>query len=447
MDAIQVIGFQNRSIRRPFEFDFICREASALLLSQCTRREVTILQGARQTGKTSLLRRMIHELEARATDRKILYMNMDSEELRRGFSSPVQLAAYLESRGMARGDILVLDEVQRLDLPGLYLKQLHDLGVGFKVIVSGSSSLEIRSETKEHLTGRRRVILLPPLTLSELAAHRGLARFTPAGRDETIQEPTREALAGLMAEMAVFGGYPAAWGEDDPLERARIVAGIFEDYVRRDVVEFLKVRNTAGFNDLVRALAGQVGGLINFRELSGLSGLDVKTVRSYIEILDQTYVIHILRPFSTNPRTEIRKNPKCPFADNGILNSAIGSFSPLAQRSNPGPLLENLAVSELAKQHSSRIRYWRTTSGAEVDVVLLLGEGPVPIEIKSVSLRRPTLGRGFRSFLEKYRPPVAYLLHRGQEMETSCGSTTVRLLPLSRALLMQPWGSGEPWSV
>ena len=437
MDAIQILDFQNRSLRRPFDFEFIDREGMASLKAQLKRREVTVLLGARQTGKTSLLRKLVLDLQAGPQGPRVLYMNMDNEELRRSFSSPVQLASYLEARGMGAGDILMLDEVQRIEQPGLYLKQIHDLGMGYKIVVSGSSSLEIRSETREHL--RRRLISLAPLSLSEIAAHRGLipARCDP---DTAVSEQVLQALSGLVREMAVFGGYPAVWGESDPLERARTVAGIFDDYVRRDVVELLKVRNTVGFNDLVRALAGQVGGLVNLSKVAGLAGIDVKTARSYLEILEQTYVVHVQRPYSTNPRTEIKKSPKCPFADNGMLGSALATFVPLARRGDPGPLLENLVVSELAKRMQGNVRYWRTTSGAEVDVVLLRPDGPVPIEVKSASLRRPKIGRSFRSFLDRYRPPVAYVLHRGREMETRSGGTTVRILPISRALVTHPWG-------
>ncbi|MBW2264003.1 MAG: DUF4143 domain-containing protein [Deltaproteobacteria bacterium] len=210
--------------------------------------------------------------------------------------------------------------------------------------------------------------------------------------------------------------------------------------MRRDVVDFLGVRNASGFNDLVRVLAGQAGGLVNYSALSSLAGVDVKTVRSYLEILEQTYVIHIQRPYATNPRKEIRKSPKCPFVDNGLLNAAMGDFSPLEDSSDPGPLLDNLVVSEISKATDARTRYWRTTSGAEVDVIVQHPDRVVPIEVKSVHLRRPVLGRGFRSFLVKYEPERAFILHRGARFQDKTGKTLVDFLPVHEGLLLRPWG-------
>jgi predicted AAA+ superfamily ATPase len=434
MDALQVIEYQNRRIREPFDFDFIERAAVDEVTAQLGRPEITVILGPRQAGKTTLLRRLIQARESGGRSGTTLYMNMDSREVRRGFASPTGLASVLESRGMGKGDLLVIDEVQRIDEPGLYLKQLHDLAVGFKIVVSGSSSLEIGSETREHLTGRRRTVTLWPLSFSELAAHEhldsGPARLSPA---------LDEALSGLLERLAVHGGYPAVWNERDPVEKAGVIASIYDTYITRDVVEFLGVRNAVGFNDLVRALAGQVGGLVSWASLSQLAGIDVRTVRSYVGILEQTYVIRCLRPYSTNPRKEIRKSPKCPFADNGLMNAAGGDLSPLAHRSDPGPLIENLVISEVAKTTDATLRYWRTTAGAEVDLLVQHPDRLVPIEVKSTALRRPSMSRGFRSFLGKYSPKRALVLHRGARLQEKTGSTVIDFLPVHQALLGRPW--------
>jgi uncharacterized protein len=430
MDALSVLAFQNRSLRRPFPWTFIDREASPVLSSKLRPDAAVVLVGARQTGKTSLARRLIHERDETLGQDRSLYLNMDSGELRQAFASPVELALYLERQGYGGGDLVVIDEAQRLPESGLYVKQLVDAGMGIAWLVSGSASLTIRSETREHLTGRRALLELAPLSARELARHQGLlnAEGEPGGA------PERQAVEHLVEDLAVFGGYPAVWTSPAGEDRSDIISQIYEDYVRRDVVDFLRVQNTAGFNDLVRALAGQVGGMLNHAEVSRTVGIDVRTVRAYLDILEQTYVVRLLQPFSTNPRGEIRKQPKVAFHDNGILNASRGAFMPLSGRVDRGALIENLVFSALAGA-TRDARAWRTAAGAEVDLVLGPLEAPVPVEVKAAVLKRPRVSRGYRSFIATYRPDRAYVVHRGEKMVSRIEDTEVIHLPLTDALL------------
>jgi len=204
-------------------------------------------------------------------------------------------------------------------------------------------------------------------------------------------------------------------------------------------VDFLGVRNVAGFNDVVLALAGQVGAPVTWSEVATLVGADVRSVRSYADALEKTYVLRQLRPLAGRGRNEIGKSPKCLFVDNGLLNACGRGFAPFGQRADRGALAENLAVSEILKRGASEPRYWRSTSGAEVDLVLDVAGKRFPIEVKAGALPRPVVPKGLRSFIERYAPPAAYVLHSGQPLDTTVHSTLVRFLPAWTALLERPW--------
>jgi len=434
VDVLTVLDIQGRAVRKPFDFRYVRRDAESLLEAHLRRKEVTLILGPRQCGKTCLLRRLISTTE-RPEGSRVLYLNLDSLDLRLGFASPMELARFLEARGYAKGDLVMLDEVQRLDDPGLYVKQLQDLDTGIKLIVSGSASTEIRARTREHLTGRRRIVELAPLSLSELVLHRG-SGWTSG---EAVDALSAGTARGIFHEMAVFGGYPAVWNESDPYERVAVIAGLYDTYIKRDVTDFLGIRNVTGFNDVVTALAGQVGSSVTWSEVAGLVGVDVRSVRSYVDALEATYVLRRLRPMSGRGRNEIGKSPKCMFVDNGLLNAGGRGFAEFRQRADRGALTENLALSEILKRQPMEARYWRTTSGAEVDLILVVGGTRVPIEVKSGALSRPTVPRGLRSFIERYAPPAAFVLHSGTEMEARVQNTTVRFLPVWSALLDRPW--------
>jgi len=434
LDALTVIDIQGRAVRKPFDFEYVRRNAEQALSAQLRRKEVTLLLGPRQCGKTCLLRWLVSQVEETGKKR-VLYLNMDSLDLRSVFASPAELARFLLTRGYTRGDVAVIDEVQRLQDPGLYVKELQDLETGVKLVVSGSASTEIRARTREHLTGRRRVVDLAPLSLGELVRHGGAAGVPDAPPDAATAGLARR----LFEEMAVFGGYPAAWNESDPAERVAVVAGIYDTYVKRDVVDFLGVRNVARFNDVVLALAGQVGAPVTWSEVATLVGADVRSVRSYVDALEKTYVLRQLRPLSGRGRNEIGKSPKCVFVDNGLLNACGRGFGAFAQRADRGALTENLVLSEILKGGPVEPRYWRSTSGAEVDLVLEFAGNRIPIEVKAGALPRPLVPRGLRSFIERYAPPAAYVLHSGPVLETTVQSTPVRFLPAWTALLQRPW--------
>ncbi len=393
---------------------YVHRHAEKRLRDWTDPGRVVVITGPRQSGKSTLMNWWIGHLlgSGQAERDSLVYLNADYIQLLELISQPISLLDYLEAlpRGCPR--YLFIDEVQRLPEPGLVLKQLLDLGTGMQLVVSGSASLSIRSQAREHLAGRKLDLFLPPFSFSEIvAALPDLADLSDAPLEELKRQwPHRgQQLTELTEKLATVGGYPAVWlGGEESQDR---LTELFDTYVRRDIVDFLRVDNPAPFNRLVRLLALQVGSQVNKTTLAADAGVRVREIDRYLSMLADTHVALIVPPFFSNKRKEIVKSPKIFFLDSGFRNILMGQLGPLAQRPDRGALIENLVVSEMAKQMPplAQQHFWRTQAGAEVDSVVVHRERLIATEIKSGSRPRGP-SRGFWSFIRSYNPAQAFLI-------------------------------------
>ena len=446
MDPLAIIRLQNPWLtggRVSFPARFVPREAQETFRSWEDASRALVLTGPRQAGKSTLILRWIADgfADGRLRPDEILYLNADHIGLRGVMEAPETLLELTRALPGGRARLLVLDEAQRLAEPGLLVKQLVDLRSGMRIVVSGSSSLVLRSQAREHLTGRQIELVLPPLSLRELAAARPeLAGLVGAPLDELrrrwplVCQPLNE----LCDRLAVLGGYPDVVTAEDTRMAEGHLLGLYDTYVRRDVVDFLRVADPAPFNRLVGLLAEQLGGEMNKSELAASAGVATPTVDRFLGILADTHVMVPLPPFFTNRRKEIVKSRKAFFLDGGLRNAAVGQTGELRARADRGPLVENLVVSETWKQlpRLFDLRFWRTKAGAEVDLVLRRGDALAAVEVKAGSLHRPGVSRGFRSFCETYRPVRAFVLNRDRFFPSRPGEPEV--VPVAAFLLHLP---------
>ena len=446
MDASFALRLQNpwmdgRDI--PLPSPFVPRQAQGEFESWTDPGRAFVLTGPRQSGKSTLILRWIADAfqNARFRPDEVLYLNADNAAVRAHMEAPETLLALGRALPAGRPRLLVLDEAQRLSEPGLLVKQLVDLRLDMQIIVSGSSSLVLRSEAREHLTGRQIEVVLFPLSLAELVATRpaleGLCGL-PLSELRRRWPIVGPELLELSDRLAVFGGYPAVSTAEHTAEAESHLVGLYDTYVRRDVVDFLRIADPAPFNRLVGLLAEQLGSEMNKSELACAAGISVPTVDRYLTILQDTHVMHHLPPFFTNRRKEIVKSRKAFFLDGGLRNAAVGRTEALPARPDRGALVENLVVSELQKQlrRLFELRFWRTRAGAEVDIVLRRGEALAAVEVKAGSAIRPRVSRGFRSFCTTYRPHRSFLLNRDQFPEPRFGEPAV--VPVAAFLLHVP---------
>jgi len=360
-----------------------------------TLHKVILLLGARQVGKTTLL----GSLQARLVQegKAVRYLNCDLEEERQAVDTTSRT---LLDRLVAEKDALFIDEIQRLENPGLTLKILVDQYPDLMILATGSSSLELRSRTSEALTGRYIDFQLPALSLAEALQHANVAD------DLALRKPGADALLG---DVLRYGLYPEIYLEGNPATKQLLLAKLVESYLFKDVLNYQRVRYSQAIVDLARALAYQIGSEVNESELAKRLKIDRKTVLSYIDILEKSFVILRLPPFSRNPRREIGKQSKVYFLDLGIRNALIGDFNDLSLRPDRGAVWENFLIVERIKAYLNQNRtvqgrFWRAYGGAEVDYVEEMGAGQIQaFEFKFGSA---TLGRSAEAFNNAYSVDV-----------------------------------------
>jgi uncharacterized protein len=274
----------------------------------------------------------------------------------------------LQLDGLVSGyELLFLDEAQRVHEVGLALKLIHDRHPGLRLLVSGSSALDLASTTREALTGRTWSFQLHPFSIKECLGLRNASE-----QDRRLDQDL------------VYGFYPEVQAFQGDVDRAAFLRELHAAYLFKDLLELGGLRHPRKMVDLVRLLAYQVGSEVSFAELGSTLGLSKDTVSSYVDLLEKAFLVFRLPGFSRNLRNEVTRNTKIYFRDMGVRNVAIGDFRPFSVRQDQGALWENLLVAERLKRLSPGVdpRFWRLHSGPEVDFVEVEGEALRGFEFK-----------------------------------------------------------------
>jgi predicted AAA+ superfamily ATPase len=311
--------------------------------------KVVVIYGARQTGKTTLVREILTQLSYRS-----MVINADQ----RKYLDVLSSRDAKKIKALA-GDyeLLFIDEAQRIPEAGINLKIIHDEIPEVRLIVTGSSSLDLASKISEPLTGRKAVFTLFPISCQELLS---------------FQSPFE--IGERLGELLVFGSYPGVITCETGKRKIETIEEIGSSYLFKDVFELLELRNRDKLYDLLRLLAFQIGSEVSLNELSNTLKMNRETIENYLTLLEETFIIFKVRGFSRNLRKEISKMNKYYFYDTGIRNYMINNFNPLSQRNDIGQLWENFLFTERDKFLSgSGISadkwFWRTYTGAELDYI------------------------------------------------------------------------------
>ncbi|MBW2107571.1 MAG: ATP-binding protein [Deltaproteobacteria bacterium] len=416
---------------------------------------IILLSGARQTGKTSLLYLLIqHLLSKGVSPAQIVYFDLENIHdfsMLNGLNDFNDFLQVLEGQGADCGKrvFVFVDEIQHLSRPSSFLKYLHDhYKPALKFIVTGSSSLEIKKKFTDRLTGRIYRFVVSPLSFREFLAFKNeknlvealegfrfLFRSEPASLKKafaTIRPAQTRRLFDLVNEYLTFGGYPGVTLQMATKIRQRDLQEIYSLYVRRDIKDLGNITDVAGYNRLVSLLSLQIGNLVKEQELSVSSGLSRPTVKKYLFLLENTYILTLVFPFFTNKRVEMVKTPKVYFEDIGLRNAVSNNFHPLNQRPDNGAMLENFVFSELSRQGegSRQIRFWRSQAKSEVDFVWQEDAQDIcPIEVKLSHRRGQPVPSGLRSFVDRYHPSRAFIVHLGEFHHFRFKETDVCAMP------------------
>jgi hypothetical protein len=306
-----------------------------------------LLLGARQTGKTTLLKKIVQSYGGDA-----LWLNADEYDIKERFNNPTSssLKALIGSK-----KLVVLDEAQQIQEVGLALKLLVDTYPEIQVIASGSSAFELQNKTNEPLTGRKFEFQLFPLSYRELA-----------DCNQVMIEQR------LLNHRLVFGSYPEVVNNQG--NEVEVLKLLSDSFLYRDLLMLESIKKPEKLVKLLQALAYQIGQEVSYNEIGNLIGLDSKTVEAYVQLLEKSFVVFRLPSFSRNLRNELKASKKIYFYDNGIRNALISSFQLLEGRQDMGALWENYLVAERRKSNSYGMFYgnayfWRTKEQQEIDYI------------------------------------------------------------------------------
>lgn len=325
----------------------IKRSIENLIKGQLHGGRAIIVMGARQVGKTTLLKQVF------STDSNdVLWMSGDEPDVRGMFEN--MTSTRLRSI-IGNHRVVIIDEAQRIEDIGIKLKLIIDQIPSVQLMATGSSSFELANKINEPLTGRKWEYKLFPLSFTELV------------NETNLLEEKR-----MVPHRMVYGNYPDV--VTHPGKEVAILRELTESYLYKDILEFDRIHKPEKLTKLLQALAYQVGAEVSYNELSQLCGLDAKTVASYISILEQAYIIFRLGTFSRNLRNELKNSRKIYFYDNGIRNALIGNFSQVENRTDTGALFENYAIAERMKRKEylmdyARSWFWRNTNKQEIDYI------------------------------------------------------------------------------
>jgi len=372
--------------------EYIPRQIESTLLERSRQFPVVTLLGPRQSGKTTLVRKLFPEFG---------YVNLELPDDR--------LLAQDDPWSFFKRypEPLVIDEIQRVPSLLSYIQVMvdEDRKERGRFILTGSQQLDLRAAISQSLAGRTALLKLLPLCLSELA-HAGIR----LDRDEYLYR-------GFMPEIYETGLSPTT-----------MYSSYYQTYVERDIRQFAAIRNLVAFETFIRLLAGRIGQVVNLSDLAGSTGMSVTTLGQWLGILEASFILFRLPPYFENFGKRLIKSPKIYFVDPGLAAYLLGVREPNQAGVGPylGALFENLVVMEALKARYNRgedasLYFFRDSGGLEVDLLVDGFERLIPIEIKASRTFSPDFCRSLdklRSLNPKIGPGlVVYAGDRGQDYQ------------------------------
>jgi len=394
--------------------------------------EITLIVGPRQVGKTTLMKGLMEELIKKGE--KAIYLSLDDESATSFFESQDRLIERLRFEfGDTKGFVFI-DEIQRKENAGLFLKGIYDRNLPWKLVVSGSGSLELKEKIHESLVGRKRVFELLPVGLGEFMDWKTDYRYS--GRLGEFARIESVAADSLLREYLAFGGYPRVVLSETTSEKTAVLDELYSSYVIKDISYLLKIDRPESYTLLIKYLAANTGRMLKLDQLAGSANVSVPTVKKYLWYADQTYITRLVTPFFTNKNKELTKMPVPYFLDLGIRRYSNGDIGNPENVFSDGFGFQNLVMSILLAGLNKpfSIHYWRTRNKAEVDFVVRVGNEVFPVEVKASNLSRPVIGRALRSFISEYKPKTALVVNLSLSHEEKIDGTRVVISPVMSLL-------------
>ncbi|MBU4047397.1 ATP-binding protein [bacterium] len=400
--------------------NFIKRKILPHISNFLNYKEAIVIYGARQVGKTTIMKMLINELKStnKIPEEAVFYFDLEDLELLELCNQGVDhLIRYINARtsynsnsspapSNSQGKIyLFIDEIQYLNNASSFIKLMVDNHSNrFKLIVSGSSVLDIKSKIKQSLVGRIVTFEVLGLDFEEFLWFEKKKYHLDKVAD--TDKKTQKELKQLFEEFIIFGAYPRVALISNLNNRRYYLKELIQTYIKKDIRDIGKIRNIMKFNNFLRILADQAGNLLNIDELASSIGIARETVYDYFILLEGTYIARRLAPFFKNLRSELTKMPKIYFEDTGILNYL--KYNDIVEKVG-GELFENCIYAELRKTVGlETLRYWRTQSKQEIDFVIQHQKQVFTLEVKKIYSGQKTTSLEY--FSQKYPNSKSFII-------------------------------------
>jgi len=416
--------------------NFIKRKILPHISNFIEYKEAIVIYGARQVGKTTIMKMLIKELKItnNIPDEAIFYLDLEDLEILEVCNQGVDhLIRYIDARtsynsnsspASSKGKIyLFIDEIQYLNNASSFIKLMVDNHSDrFKLIISGSSVLDIKLKIKQSLVGRIVTFEVFGLDFEEFLWFK--KKTFNLNKIAGTDKKTQKELKHLFEEFIIFGAYPRVALISNLNNKKYYLKELIQTYIKKDIKDIGKIRNIMKFNNFLRVLADQTGNLLNVDELASSVGLSRETVYDYLILLEGTYIARRLTPFFKNLRSELTKMPKIYFEDSGVLNYL--KYNDIVEKVS-GELFENCIYTELRKTVGLDVlRYWRTQSKQEIDFVIQHRKQLFTLEVKKIYSGQKTTSLNY--FFQKYPNSKSFIITLEKRREAK-GNTS----------LLYPW--------
>jgi hypothetical protein len=414
---------------------YIYRQLEKKVAPFLKRKEVIAIIGPRQAGKTTFIKHL--EKKLKEDKKKVRFITFEKKADLDLFQENIEDFKDL----MSQYQYVLIDEFQYAKNGGQKLKYLYDT-TKIKFIVSGSSSLELTFQTGKYMVGRILDFKLFPFSfreflsfknkeLSDLIENRiGKSSILNFNVKNGFGEQINKRLSLELEKYVIYGGYPAVVLSKTDSEKQKVLQSISEKYLLKDISSLLKLSTEDELMRLSKFLALQIGDIVKYEELSNATGLPYREIIKHLNILEKTFIIKLIKPFFTNKRTELTKNPKNYFIDLGLRDYLLADFRSIQKRNDAGAMMENYAYNMLSNLNiAPDLKYWRTKSRAEVDFVIEKEQKIYPIEVKYASKR--IVGKSFYSFIDKFNSKIGIILTKDYLGEEKIRNTKIKFIPLS----------------
>lgn len=353
----------------------IIRRVYIELEAHLKKKQVTVILGMRRVGKSTAVKHLL----SKVSHSNKLYLDCEKIELQTLFNTPSYdtIISALELFGLnfKKPAVIALDEIQLIKNLPSFIKYVYD-NYAVKFIVTGSSSYYLKNQFTESLAGRKSIYEMYPLSFDEFLLFKktkieSLDKYSFGNFENTWYNKTKT----LYADYLKYGGFPEVVLQKSNKDKTELLWDIVNSYIDMDVKLLSDYSLNKDLFALVKLLAARVGSKLDFTKLSSVSGIDRRKISDYVYLFENTYFIHLIKPFTKNIDKEISQQPKIYFADNGLLNVLSG------ESISSGQILENSVATQLRNTH--RLNYYQKKNGQEIDFIL---NEKIAVEVKETPI-------------------------------------------------------------